>query len=97
MTVRRKGYFRHHFTKNEHGEMTRKIALLATMAALFVACGGGAEESMDKKAEEMKKEGEAKMEEANKVMQNGMDSASKTMDNAVDSAKEVMEEEKAPQ
>ena len=68
--------------------MIRKIALLATTAALFVACGGNTEE---KKAEEMKTEGEAKMEEAAKTIENAVDTATKAMENAVDSVQKAVE------
>jgi hypothetical protein len=71
--------------------MIRKIALLATTAALFVACGGNTEESMDKKAEEMKTEGEAKMEEAAKTIENAVDTATEAMENAVDSVQKAVE------
>lgn len=83
-------------------EMIRKFALLATMAAFFVACSGGAQENMEKKADEtMEKAGDMMDKAADDMKEaagNAMDtvkamadSAGAAMDNAMDKAKEGVE------
>ncbi len=50
LTYSGKCYFRAHFHQKQNTEMIRKFALLATTAALMVACGGATEENMEAKA-----------------------------------------------
>jgi len=81
--------------------MIRKFALLATTAALMVACGGSTDENtgtvnamadsaakmMNKAAEDMKASAATMADTAAKVMNNAADSATKVMNAAADKVK----------
>lgn len=98
-------YIRPHFHQTKNTEMIRKFALLATAAALFVACGGNTEESAEAKAKAAQDSAAKMMEKAEadaKAAQAAMDSTAKaamdtvktSMDNAVDAAKEAADKTK---
>ena len=84
-----KCYFRAHFHQNKNTEMIRKFALLATMAALMVACGG-AEENMEAKAKmaaDSAAAAQAKIEADMKAQQVTADSLAKVAAMAMDTTK----------
>ena len=79
--------------------MIRKFALLATMAALMVACGG-AEENMEAKAkasadsakaamEKIEADAKAEAARADSMAKAAMDTTVKAVEGAVDAAKEA--------
>lgn len=87
------------FTKNTQG-MFKKFALLATMAAFFVACGSSTQENMENKADEaansaqemMDKaaaEAEAAAAEAAKAAEAAVDTAAAAAETAIDAAKDA--------
>jgi hypothetical protein len=82
--VTKKGTFAATFT-NLNTEMMKKFAMLATMAALFVACGTTAEETMDNAAEGVDNATEQAGEMIDEAA-TGMDNAAEATGAAVDSA-----------
>lgn len=90
MTYSGKCYFRAHFHQNKNTEMIRKFALLATMAALMVACGGATEENMEAKAKaaaDSAAAAQAKIEADMKAQQATADSLAKAAAMAADTTK----------
>lgn len=84
----------------QNTEMIRKFALLATTAALMVACGGATEENMEAKAKMAADSAKAAMEKIEadaKAAQAKMDSVANaakdtinaTLENAQDATKEA--------
>lgn len=96
--VAKKGTFAVTFHK-PNTEMIRKFAVLATMAAFIVACGGNAEETMDKAANDMEnaadKAGDMVDEAANDMKDAGedmMDEAGQAVDSAAAAGEQMMDE-----
>lgn len=85
------------FTKT-HTEMIKKFALLATMAALFVACGSGNAEEMQKKADEAAAEAQAALDklaaEAEAAAKAAETAAATAVDSTVKAAEGAVEEVK---
>ncbi len=80
--------------------MIRKFALLATMAALMVACGGATEENMEAKAkmaadsakaamEKIEADAKAAQAKIDSIANAAKDTIATTTDAAVDAAKEA--------
>ena len=96
--VAKKGTFAVTFHK-PNTEMIRKFAVLATMAAFIVACGGNAEETMDKAANDMEnaadKAGDMIDDAANDMKEAGedmMDKAGEAVDSAAAAGEQMMDE-----
>ena len=95
LTDSRKWYFRAHFHQKQNTEMIRKFALLATAAALMVACGGATEEEMKAKAQaeadsiakvnaaKMEAEAAAAKAKADSIAAAAMDTTMKAVEGAV--------------
>ncbi|HQW06825.1 MAG: hypothetical protein IPH05_10385 [Flavobacteriales bacterium] len=90
------------FTKKGKTKMIKKFALLATMAALFVACGSSTTENMENSADEMMDqaaaeaeaaaaEAEAAAAEAAAAAAAAADTAAAAVEGAVDGATEAVE------
>ena len=84
----------------QNTEMIRKFALLATTAALMVACGGANEENMEAKAkaaadsakaamEKIEADAKAAQAKADSMAKAAMDTTAAKMEGAMDATKEA--------
>lgn len=79
------------FTKT-HRTMLKKFAMLATVAALFVACGSSNEAEMEAKAAEVEAQAQEIMDKLEADMKAAEAEANATMDEAVEGVEAAAEE-----
>lgn len=90
-----------HFHQTKQRKMIKKFAMLATMAAFFVACSSSTQENMENKADEAANaaqetldkaaaEAEAAAAAAATATEAAVDTAAAAVETAVDAAKETV-------